>query len=283
MKLSKKFKAFCINIIKKHEEQEFVDSFQSNLTLKTNEECRDFLAYNINTMQAEKIFEILRNRSFRKSWQILKLINREFGKKTQMGENLEEICEKLKRQTESQNKIEILKEPYENDYNDDYENKLDFTSDLSLFGYSSNEETNHENYSKLSIEKRKNNFDNSFVVNRKSLNLNRNDLNYKKKSFATSSPVNECEIKKWDFIHSKIDPLIKSKERSPSPSNISKLNLFKNIFDDELQGYIFNNNNNNVTKERKNYKFKSTFQSSNKFYKLNDLVSVMINEDYFQT
>lgn len=74
--------------------------------------------------------------------------------------------------------------------------------------------------------------------------------------------------------------------RSPDRNNISKLNLFKNIFDDEFQKDIFNNKNFTLKWNQENPEdkiFAKIKNNKNQFYKLSDLVSFMVNDEYFET
>jgi hypothetical protein len=69
---------------------------------------------------------------------------------------------------------------------------------------------------------------------------------------------------------------IASRRASPSPENISKLNLFRNIFL-ENNPFLFANSN-----SQSNSCFRASYNSNSRYYKLNELVSVKINEDYFR-
>ena len=68
---------------------------------------------------------------------------------------------------------------------------------------------------------------------------------------------------------------IASRRASPSPENISKLNLFRNIFLENNPFFFANSTHSNSC-------FSANYNSNSKYYKLNELVSVKINEDYFR-
>ena len=87
----------------------------------------------------------------------------------------------------------------------------------------------------------------------------------KNNSHETVYPYEGLTRKKYDEIA--------SRRASPSPENISKLNLFRNIFL-ENNPYIIANS--------KSYSNNFDHSNNSKYYKLNELVSVKINEDYFR-
>lgn len=288
MKLSNKFKSFFINLIKNYSNQIVSNLFQSFLKTGGNEDYLDFLANTLNLIQIKYIYEALRKRSFRKSMHIFRLLSAK--EETIPVESMS-----------ATKKLEIIFENDQNNINQisqnandldvgDYSNhdKIDSNiSYLSLFDYSSSDnQKKEESNCKLFIETRKNCINNSLMIfnkNFKSSISNKNHFN-SDISFSTSS----IDKFKASWFHTKFDLDTKRKERSPCPSSISKLNLFRNIFDDELQSYVFNSNIGSLTKtkseeeEQKKYILKPNFQSYNKFHKLNDLVSVMINEEYFK-
>lgn len=255
--------------------------FQSILKSGGNEDYQDFLANTLNLVEIKQIYEALRKRSFRKSIHILNLINEKEETIT-----IKSISLKEKLDIISDNDGINIKQI--NQIAKDH-NKTNVKSYLSLFDSNLSYKQEKETNCIVDIESRKNCIDNSFMTYNKNLNSsisNKNDL-YSDFSFSNSSPINKFKRNRFN-INSKFVLDSKQKDRSPSPSNISKLNIFRNIFDDELQSFVFNNNGNNLTdtkskrEELKNYILKPNFQSFNKFHKLNDLVSVMINEEYFK-
>lgn len=71
-----------------------------------------------------------------------------------------------------------------------------------------------------------------------------------------------------------------SRRKSPTRENISKLNLFRNIYEED-RSYLDNNSNGDY---RYNFDNSGCFEYSQaKFYKLNDLVSIMINTNEEKT
>ena len=74
---------------------------------------------------------------------------------------------------------------------------------------------------------------------------------------------------------------IASRKASPSPNNISKLNLFRNIYQENNPNLALLSVKNNFF-DSNNKIIRINGNNNAKYYKLNELVSIRINEDYFR-
>ena len=210
-----------------------------------------------------------------------------------------ENIKKIENETKSKSENKIQKEAEESDIEEENEpkNELVFTSDYTIFSYDEESDIENSSFSTRQNEnKAKFNADPKLNV-MPSVILERLDLKQfkqtKNKSFSlfisehslsTNCVENEIEHKK------KAVASFSNLRRSPTRNNISKLNFFRKIFKTEHDQNEFNSMNsvNSSSTEDLFIKKKESYTKTHiltgagsKFHKLNELVSIRINEDYF--
>lgn len=286
----------------------------------SNDELRNFLLFDLTESEFNLLLSCLQLKSFKNSKEeVHNLIDFEYKEESQANSKPDlftDLINKSKSQgdnqptSESKANLEELnnyQDTIEEDDSDDVDNELEFTSDFSFYNYSSYDDSDSETNKKNSSNSIKSKLDQDLKLKLKAVvSLEQIDLKQFKADDLTSPSANtESDLTAY-YCHEtnclltssaaklKYDEKCKSR-KSPDPSNISKLNLFKNIFDDETQSHLFNNKtlSSNTTEKtyntrssrrhsQPNFPTRSNSSNINKFYKLNDLVSVMLNEDYFK-
>ncbi len=179
------------------------------------------------------------------------------------------------------------------------DNELEFTSDFSLFSYDSASDDNDD-------------FENEQTptpecqVKLEKLDLSKLKYNPENKSYTISSDSKKCNNtittntnnNKQEYLSLKNTKPTKTRSfsnlrRSPSRDSISKLNLFRKIFKTEEDQREFNSmsyseyieeksgQSNRIGAQSETARSNINNNYKNRFFKVNDLVSIMIDEDYF--
>ncbi|CAF0706419.1 unnamed protein product [Brachionus calyciflorus] len=305
LKTRSEFESFYLKLIKKYSNSSILSklsiesSYSSN---DPNEKLRNSLLYNLNKNQLDELLKALKLRSYKKSKEFIDLIEYNFKLEVNNAINIKTEIEKTQISApenafQKQN-VERHMETKQLEIDKDTDEKqLDFTTDYSPIDDSLSEATDDDDLFKPINQK--GNLNKILITKSKQSEINKLEKSNlkRRRSFSDSNSDSSCKFssskfnKNKNLINSKKKDFDFVKQKSPTPTSISKLNLFRNIFANEGEVSSFNKmrtnkKNDNLNTEKKQSQFenyKINLNPVNKYYKLNDLVSVMINEDYFKS